>query len=199
MKKVLVIVAVILVVAGAVAAWYFFGGNDVAMARRAMAGNGAVTCTFVDPESDEEGKFYVRDGEMRTSMVSPAVTTEIFSETNNEDVLTHMLLKGDTSYIWSEGEAEGFMFKNGEDGQEAERTPLSNYEDEEKFKREYEENQLSCDRGADEELFKLPSDVEFVDFNELLNDQFEGMETEAQPVPEEDGEEQFEFNAENAN
>lgn len=199
MKKVLVIGVVILVVAAAGAAYYFSADNELVMARRALAGNGAVTCDFVDPENGDEGKFYVRDGHMRTSMVSPAVTTDIFSETSGEDVMTHLLLKDDTSYIWSEGESEGFKFTEGAGGQDEASTPLRDYEDEEKFKSEYEENQVSCNKGADADLFELPGDVEFVDFNELLNEQFGDMGADAQEVPEGDEGGQFEFDAENAN
>lgn len=164
MKKIIIAIIIAAAVAVGVALYYVMrSADDAAMARQALMGDGAVTCSFVDSETEEAGTFYVRDGDVR-------ISSQFDSESGQTDE-GHMLIKDDVTYVWSTAEEQGIRFSQ-EDSQEV---PFLNYEDEEEFDREFKEQQASCEKGADSQLFELPDDIEFVDINTFFEGQAEQM------------------------
>lgn len=159
-------IAVLIVAVLGGAAYYFLAYDEVTAARKAFTGSGEVSCTFVDPNTDEEVELYVSDGDIRMNMQGQPVNLDA-SQSNDELVLNHILFMNDTAYIWTEGENQGYQYPMELEGDIG---PLGNLDDEEEFKNEYEEYNYSCGRGADDGLFEKPDDVEFTDFGSTLDD-----------------------------
>lgn len=178
-KGLVVAIVVVLAAAAAGAVWYFVPLSGEAVARQALMGNGSATCTYVDPDTGDEGTFYARNGDIRVSATTEGtVFGDQGEQQNQEEVLTHMLFKDEVGYIWSEGEDQGIEFsaEETEDNQAVDDEAVDLRDlDEEEFEQQYEELQMSCRRGADASLFDLPEGVEFVDFSQMFN-QFSEIE-----------------------
>lgn len=168
-KKVVAIVAVLVVAILGGAAYYFFFYNydEVEAAREAFKGDGEISCTFTDPNTNQEGEVYGSDGNIRMNIKGEPISIDA-SQSNDDEALNHILFLEDTAYAWSEGEDQGYEFPvSPEDGDSG---ALSSLDDKEKFANDYEENNYSCERGAEDGLFERPDDIEFVDFGQILNE-----------------------------
>lgn len=162
MKKIIIAIVVV-AMAVAVGAYFLLGGkSEAALAREAFMGNGAVTCTFIDTETDQEAMLYVRDGDIRISGTG-------FDPESDEEVASHMIQKDEVMYLWADNEQQGVTLSVDERQTGDEPSLIDDYKDPATFEEAYEQEQVSCSSGADASHFELPGDVEFVDFNELFN------------------------------
>lgn len=170
--------------------------TDVAMAYRAFNGNGSVTCTYVDAETGNEGTMYVRDGDMRA--VGPVEGGFMEADTGGgETTEAHMLMRGDTMYMWADGEDQGIEFTPGETDDsgfnfDQEEVAFAKHENKEELESQFEDYQAECSRGADAEWFELPEEVEFINPAAL----FEQSMSESMEASGSDFEDMEESNAE---
>ena len=119
----------------------------------------AQTCTFTDKQegSDVSGKSYITNGKMRT---------DIESRTSGGIITTHMILDGNTSYTWGDGQKTGFKFTVNPDEVEnsVTKTPNSNQAVDINKVIDYKCSSWTVDNS----LFVPPSDVAFSDFSSMM-------------------------------
>lgn len=125
--------------------------RDLVMRNRPMQ------CTV--NESDSQGTFYVADKNMRGdySMVNDGKT-----------IVGHMIVKGDTSYTWTEGEKTGFKFTASSDT-ETESEVDNSAQKQEQVDLDEEVNYDCRAWNKDNSYFELPAGVEFTDFSAMMN------------------------------
>jgi uncharacterized protein YxeA len=123
--------------------------RDLVMRNRPMQ------CTV--NEADSQGTFYVADNNMRGDFTNTI---------DGKTMSGHMIVKGDTSYTWTEGEKTGFKFTaSGEANVETENSA------EQKTQVDLDEP-INYDCRAwnkDNSYFEVPSDIEFTDFSAMMN------------------------------
>lgn len=172
-KKMLIGGAVALaVVAGGAAFFLLRSEDEIALARNAIEGNGEATCTFTDPNTEDTGTLYVKDGNMRIV---------VNTKQDDKSVEGNYLLKDKTGYFWTEGEKQGFKFA-ADQAENVEGTDdRANLKDlsEEDFKKEYEKSKFSCKGNVDQAMLEVPGNVEFTDFSSFSED-LQNLQQEAQ-------------------
>ena len=109
-------------------------------------------CTY------EGGVVYVADGKMRGD----------FSSTDEEGVTTesHMIVDGNTSYVWVEGQDMGYMTTF--DADQTETTDSGDYDTVEVMDPVQPHDYVCEGWVANSEVFVLPSNIVFKDINSLL-------------------------------
>ncbi len=169
-KNILIAIAAVAVLAVGAAVYYFMPvGDDATLARRALESRGSITCDFVDEHTGETATMYIRNGDVRVDGVSYGVMEEDV-EAETAEVPTYMLLKEDSMYVWADGEPQGIMSSLGAE-EDSGSLVFENYEDEDEFRDDFDRGEFDCSRGASASLFDLPSDVEFVDFQSMFEQQ----------------------------
>lgn len=122
--------------------------------------NNNVQCTwdYTDQGQDSTGKIYISNGKMRQDVTS-----------GGEDL--NIIYSGEDIYYWSEGTNQGFKLKseNLEEDIDANADAYTDYGDlydNLDFDSNYN---FDCDDwNVDNSLFTPPSDVEFIDFNNIF-------------------------------
>lgn len=153
-----------LLVAGGGAYYYFFAFDEGAVAKRALEGDGSITCTLKETnEGSSMDTISIHDGNIRTSYMSPngPVTIENTDSSSDKKVARQILIKDDTTYMWSEGEDYGLQLSK-EEGGEA-------FADTKNITNEFKEKNYSCSRMVDEHEFEVQNDVEFLNTKEFYN------------------------------
>ncbi len=110
-------------------------------------------CTFRSTEnnSDTAGTVYVMSGKMRG---------DFNSTVNGKIELSHMIVDGDTSYVWSESAAQGFKMSLAD---------MSKQQNNQNSVDVNKEVDYSCKGWSpDSGKFALPSDKTFSDLGELM-------------------------------
>jgi len=162
MNKIVIVVVILLLGVGG---YYFYskmktggipGGPQVSsgqMSLKDLVASGLPQkCTFVstDESGKTEGTSYVSGGKVRADSTLTA---------GGKATTSHIISDGKTGYIWTEGEANGFMMTVGE----SESTETSSEADLSQ-KADY-----NCSTWLpDNSLFTPPSDVKFTDFSQML-------------------------------
>ena len=130
----------------------------------------AQQCTFSDKSEDNDisGVMYVDQNRMRGDF-----TTVVDDKT----LISHMMVKDDTSYTWQEGEDTGYMMKYDpdqmmpQDGEETPTSPQGETVDPDKVV------DYKCSPWiVDGSMFNPPSNVEFTDFSSMMQKQPPGQE-----------------------
>jgi len=110
-------------------------------------------CSFSIGE-ESSGTFYVASGKMKGDFTSTSA---------GETTISHMLVEGQTSYIWIEGQDMGYKFSVDASTQEQGQTNQANMDLDQKA-------DYSCKPWrADSSAFALPGNVEFKDMAELTS------------------------------
>lgn len=120
----------------------------------------AQKCTFsmTQESGNQSGTTYITNGKLRGDFTSQA---------NGKTMETHMIVSGNTSYVWQEGEKEGFKSSfdpstsvSGSEAQSASTTASLDFNKQGDYK---------CSAWVvDESMFTPPSDVKFNDFSQLM-------------------------------
>ncbi len=107
------------------------------------------------------GTIYVSNGMMRQSFSD--------SEDNNGEIL----LSGNSMYIWEEESAQGIKMSTESDDESALDELINDYSGLEDFDLSSDNTSIKCDDWkADNSLFEVPTNVEFMDYD-LLQQQIE--------------------------
>lgn len=115
-------------------------------------------CTFASNEGDAstQGTVYAVSGKSRA---------DFSSVTSGQTVNSHMIVEGNTNYVWMDGQNKGF--KSTFDPNQASENPEA--ADKSKDTDLNKKVDYSCSPWIpDESLFTRPSDVEFTDMSALL-------------------------------
>jgi len=115
-------------------------------------------CSYSDQESGSSGTLYLGNGNARGDFLTTA---------NGSEQGSHMIIDGQSMYVWTEGENQGFMMKRDaiEDIQEnsagnAPKTVDIN-----------EEVDYDCSSWSpDSSMFSAPSNVTFQDYSSIMQD-----------------------------
>ncbi len=119
-----------------------------------LAENKSQKCTFKDatPAAENSGTVFFDKGEMRGDFVSV---------TGDETFNSHMILKGDSMYVWVDSESEGFQVK-------ASTMNEANTLDNESPDLDKKVDYRCEDWNADSNTFTLPS-IKFNDMSATIN------------------------------
>lgn len=110
-------------------------------------------CTFINKESgsDTAGTVYVMSGKMRG---------DFNSTVNGKAELSHMIVDGDTSYVWTDSPAQGFKVSLAD---------MSKQQNNQNSVDVNKEVDYSCKGWSpDSGKFALPSNITFSDLGELM-------------------------------
>ncbi len=112
-------------------------------------------------QNEVKSTFYFSENNFRTNFVSV---------TEAKENIGHMILKGDTSYTWMDGETKGFkMTVNPELKADAQANAQNNEKVDLDAKVDYE-----CSSWKkDDSYFELPPNVEFTDLSAMMNTKVE--------------------------
>lgn len=112
-------------------------------------------------QNEVKSKFYFSENNFRTNFVTV---------TEGKENIGHMIVKGDTSYTWMDGEATGFkMTANPELQVDAQANAQNNEKVDLDAKVDYE-----CSSWKkDDSYFDLPPGVEFTDLSAMMNTKVE--------------------------
>jgi len=119
-------------------------------------------CTFesTDDFGSSEGTSYVSGGKVRADF---AVTA------GGKVTVSHMISDGKTSYIWTEGETNGFMMSVEESEATGTSAPTTGQTGTESNADLSQKADYNCSTWIpDNSLFTPPSDVKFTDFSQIL-------------------------------
>lgn len=111
------------------------------------------TCTFFDAEIDSKGTMYIGSGELRG---------DFETNTEGEIITSHMIQDGSDMYIWSDKEKQGIKVSLAEAAKAAGSIDISKLDLNKKV--EYTCSTWTPDPG----FFKKPTDVEFQDYNKMM-------------------------------
>lgn len=118
-----------------------------------VLGGKAMKCTFSDQGTS--GTFYVASGKVRGDYSSTAA---------GQTVAGHMIVDGQTSYVWTEGQKQGFKISVDKEATasviaDAESSQGVNYN---------EKLAYSCNAwSADSSMFSLPVGIQFMDLGQI--------------------------------
>ena len=119
-------------------------------------------CTFksTDDSGNSEGTSYVSGGKVRADFTVDA---------SGKVTVSHMISDGKTSYIWTEGETNGFMMTVGESEETGTSAPSTGQTGTESNADLSQKADYNCSAWIpDNSLFNPPSDVAFTDFSQIL-------------------------------
>lgn len=128
--------------------------TSVNLIESALAGGDAVKCVFV--QDNNSGTAYISsENKYRVDYQSP--------EGNGS-----LIFKDDVMYTWMDGESEGIQITNPKDSAGELSEQYDSYSPEE-IEENYNEENIDCEKFSfDDSLVELPSNVEFVSYDELL-------------------------------
>lgn len=121
-------------------------------------------CTYSDNGS--QGTFYVSGGKSRGDFTSTVA---------GKSTGGHMIADGKTSYVWMDGEKQGFKMSLDASAQQQANAPASQSQGVDVNK----QMDYSCQAwSADNSMFTMPSGIEFVDLAEMMKNSVPNI-----PVP----------------
>lgn len=128
--------------------------GSVALLESALTGGDAVKCTY--EEADNSGTAYI------------ASENKFRVDYTSAEGSGHMVLNGETMYVWADGESQGFKITNPKDSTDDIAEEYNEYSPE-TLKENYNEDNLNCEKFSfDDSLVELPANVQFQSFEELL-------------------------------
>lgn len=172
-KKVLIIIAGILILL--FSGWYFISSKKTSPLTTDSENQGGVKslkdllssaiaqkCTFseTDESGNSEGTTYVSGGKVRAD----------FSTTASEKtVKSHMISDGKTSYIWTDGEKNGFKMTVNEPTPSSAKTDSSDTSVNSEGDLDQKADYKCSGWVVDGSYFIPPSNITFTDFSQTLN------------------------------
>lgn len=132
-----------------------------------LLGGKAQTCTYTDKleGSDITGTSYMASGKMRS---------DFDSVINGKTMSTHMIMDGNTSYTWTDGQATGFKMTINPDDLEKDESVDANTNSS-AGRQSVDVNKVidyKCGNWTvDNSLFIPPSDIKFTDFSTMMKPQ----------------------------
>lgn len=166
MKITISIIIVALLVAAGGAYYYFFAFDKEAVTKKALEGNGSITCS--DDEM-EDASFSVHNGNIRMK-VTDSAPISITNTKSDEKVATHILRKNDIVYVWSNEEDYGWKLSREESDQMMGMEEITDDLG--------ESGSLTCSRIVDAENFEPKEDIEFLTSEEVYEKAKEEREAE---------------------
>lgn len=122
----------------------------------AMSGSQKCAVSSKNENAESSGNVYVTNGMMRGDFTSMAA---------GQTMASHMIVKSNTSYVWTDGMAQGFMMTFGD-------APTSNEGTPEQAVDVNQEYSYDCDDWTpDQSIFELPANVTFTDIAEMMQGQ----------------------------
>lgn len=131
--------------------------NNASSLKALIAMSGSQKCEVSSPNDGQEsnGEIYVANGMMRGNFTS---------DVSGKIVASHMIVKNNTSYIWTDDMPQGFMMAinetpAGTDGE----TP-----DQQAIDLNQEYSYKCANWSTDESVFELPSNINFSDISAMM-------------------------------
>jgi len=124
--------------------------------------NVAQTCTYKNTQDGSEGSVYVSGGKVRVSFVS---------EMDGKVTDSNVIVKDSKTYIWNEGETQGYVFAAEESSMNDSNTPKEESENEPQNFNMDDQVDYKCSVWVgDDSMFELPVNVDFKDMSKMVED-----------------------------